>query len=176
MLSLRSNGWVREQDPDSHLRIDADEFTRQFRFVLPGYNLRPTEMQAAVGREQLKKLPRFVEKRRENARKFHALMAAVPHVRVQEEVGESSWFGFSLLLEGALEGAECETLPLFNLQFPKSVEGVDSTILNPRNTWADKEAYDASARKLAEMFVEAFKTFTDTPEGKALESAGPQLD
>ena len=79
------------------------------------------------------------------------------------------------ILAGALEGAECETMPMFNLRFPKAVEGVDPAILNPKNTWDDPEAYDTAARKLAEMFVAAFKTYTDTPEGKALEAVGPQL-
>lgn len=79
------------------------------------------------------------------------------------------------ILEGKLEGVECDTMPLFNLRFPKAVEGVDSAILNPKNTWDDKAAYDAQADKLAGMFIEAFKSYTDTPEGKALEAVGPTL-
>ena len=79
------------------------------------------------------------------------------------------------ILEGKLEGADCETMPLFNLRFPKAVVGVDSTILNPKNTWDDKAAYDAQAKKLAGMFIDAFQSYTDTPEGKALEAVGPQL-
>jgi CDP-6-deoxy-D-xylo-4-hexulose-3-dehydrase len=110
MLALRSHGWVREQDADSHLSIDADDFTRQFRFVLPGYNLRPTEMQAAVGREQLKKLPEFIRVRRENAALFRELITPIAGICLQEEIGESAWFGFSLLLEGSLSGRRAEVV------------------------------------------------------------------
>ena len=80
------------------------------------------------------------------------------------------------ILEGELDGAECDTMPMFDLKFPKAVEGVDPAILNPKNTWADPAAYDATLRKVAEMFIKSFKTFTDTPEGKALEAVGPHLD
>jgi len=79
------------------------------------------------------------------------------------------------ILDGTLDDAEFDTMPIFNLKVPRSVRGVDSAVLNARNTWPDKAAYDATVRKLAGMFVENFKTFTDTPEGQRLELAGPQL-
>ena len=66
-------------------------------------------------------------------------------------------------------------MPLFGIQIPTAIPGVDSNILNPRNTWADKSAYDAAAKKLAQMFVDNFKNFTDLPQGKALETAGPEI-
>ncbi|MCC7430291.1 phosphoenolpyruvate carboxykinase (ATP), partial [bacterium] len=47
--------------------------------------------------------------------------------------------------------------------------------LNPRNTWADKNAYDEGRKKLASMFIKSFEKFTDTENGKALVTAGPQL-
>jgi phosphoenolpyruvate carboxykinase (ATP) len=56
-----------------------------------------------------------------------------------------------------------------------AIEGVDSDILNPRNTWGDKAAYDEALKKLAGMFVEKFKRFTDTEAGKELVKAGPQI-
>ena len=79
------------------------------------------------------------------------------------------------ILSGDLDKAEFDITPLFRLSIPKALDGIESEILNPRNTWADKDAYDAAARKLAEMFVKNFKTFTDTPEGLELEKHGPKL-
>ena len=79
------------------------------------------------------------------------------------------------ILDGSLDQAEFVTMPLFGISIPKAVAGVESEILNPRNTWSDKDAYDAAAKKLAQMFIDNFKTFTDNADGKALESAGPSL-
>ncbi len=79
------------------------------------------------------------------------------------------------ILEGELDHASFDVLPIFNFQIPKHIKGVADEILNTRNTWADKAAYDAQARKLAEMFAKNFKRFVDTPEGMALETAGPVL-
>jgi phosphoenolpyruvate carboxykinase (ATP) len=77
------------------------------------------------------------------------------------------------ILDGSLDQSDFETLPVFNLQVPKRVKGMDTNILNPRNLWADKNAYDAQALKLAGMFINNFKLFTDTAEGQALVAAGP---
>jgi phosphoenolpyruvate carboxykinase (ATP) len=79
------------------------------------------------------------------------------------------------IFDGSLEKAEFDVLPTFGLQIPKAIESVDSSILNPRNTWGDKDAYDASLAKLASMFVTNFTMFTDTENGKKLIGAGPQL-
>jgi CDP-6-deoxy-D-xylo-4-hexulose-3-dehydrase len=56
MLCLRAHGWTRELPKNSHLQIKGSEFTKKFRFVLPGYNLRPLEMEAAIGLIQLEKV------------------------------------------------------------------------------------------------------------------------
>lgn len=80
------------------------------------------------------------------------------------------------ILDGSLDKGEFETLLPFNLQIPKAVNGMDANILNPRHLWADKGAYDAAARKLAAMFIANFQLFIDTPKGKALVAAGPQLE
>ncbi len=80
------------------------------------------------------------------------------------------------ILDGSLDKAEFETLPIFNLQIPKAINGMDSKILNPRNLWADKNAYDQTARKLASLFIENFKLYTDAPQAKALVVAGPQIE
>lgn len=72
-----------------------------------------------------------------------------------------------------LDEAEFEVMPLFNLEIPKSLPGVRTEVLNPRNAWADKEAYDEAAQRLAEMFVKNFERFTDTADGRALVAHGP---
>ena len=79
------------------------------------------------------------------------------------------------IMDGSIDDAEVATLPLFNLQIPKSVPGVDSAILDPRTTYADAAQWDKKARDLGKLFVENFVEYTDTPEGAALVAAGPQL-
>lgn len=61
-------------------------------------------------------------------------------------------------LDGELDNVETETQPILNLKMPKSCPGVDSAILNPRNTWADKEAYDATATTLRDAFRKNFES------------------
>lgn len=79
------------------------------------------------------------------------------------------------ILDGSIEDAAFETMPVFNIRIPKSLEGLGSEVLNPRNAWADKDEYDVTARRLAEMFIANFSHFTDTETGKALVSAGPRV-
>lgn len=100
LLSLRSHGWTRHLPKHNHVTgtKSDDEFEESFRFVLPGYNLRPVEMSGAIGIEQLKKLPAMVEARRANAKRFLDVVADVPWLHPQREIGESSWFGFSMVL------------------------------------------------------------------------------
>jgi phosphoenolpyruvate carboxykinase (ATP) len=64
-------------------------------------------------------------------------------------------------LDGSLANVEFRTDPNFGFQVPVSVPGVDTKILNPRDTWADKAAYDAQAQKLVKMFIDNFQKFTD---------------
>lgn len=79
------------------------------------------------------------------------------------------------ILDGSLDKAEYEVLPYFNLQIPKSVDGVDSKLLNQRNLWPDAQAWDTAAAALAKKFIDNFEAFTDNEEGKALVAAGPSL-
>src|SRR3546814_807091 len=62
-------------------------------------------------------------------------------------------------LDGSLNGAEFRTDPNFGFQVPVAVAGVDSKILDPRETWADKAAYDATAQKLVQLFIDNFTQF-----------------
>ncbi len=63
------------------------------------------------------------------------------------------------ILDGAIDSAETENFPLFNFKIPKAVEGVDSNILNPRNTWTDKTAFDDTLKKLLDRFENNYKKF-----------------
>jgi len=75
-------------------------------------------------------------------------------------------------IAGNLDDVEFHTEPIFGLSIPKSVEGVPTEVLIPRNTWKDKEAYDKKAKKLASMFDENFKKFKEQASKKIVE-AGP---
>ena len=100
MLSLRAHGWTRNL-PDHNLVCGTksdDPFEESFRFVLPGYNLRPLELSGAVGIEQVKRLPALIAARRDNASALQQAMAGHPSLMLQREVGSSSWFGFSLVI------------------------------------------------------------------------------
>jgi CDP-6-deoxy-D-xylo-4-hexulose-3-dehydrase len=111
LTSLRAHGWTRELPPENFVHDKSgDRFEDLFRFVLPGYNVRPLEMSGALGIEQLKKVPDLVAGRRENAAYFTQKFAGLSTIRTQKEVGESSWFGFSLLLEGTLAGRRSEVV------------------------------------------------------------------
>ncbi len=100
LLALRAHGWTRNLPKLNRLTGEKsdDPFEESFRFVLPGYNLRPLEMSGALGREQLKKLPDLIEGRRANGTRFAQAMSNHPVFRVQRETGNSSWFGFALIL------------------------------------------------------------------------------
>ena len=74
-------------------------------------------------------------------------------------------------LDGSLKNAEFRTDPNFGFQVPVAVAGVDSQILNPRETWADKDAYDATARKLVGQFIDNFAQYEDAVDPGVLESA-----
>lgn len=77
------------------------------------------------------------------------------------------------ILDGSLLNSDFEELPIFKLMIPKNILGIDSKILNPRNSWNNPEQYDQQAKLLAIKFIENFKTFTDTEEGKKLVEVGP---
>ncbi len=79
------------------------------------------------------------------------------------------------ILEGTLLDVEFEVLPVFNLQIPKHVPGVDDHILNPRNLWTNPKEWDKAACDLAERFINNFEYFADSEATRKLIAAGPQL-
>jgi phosphoenolpyruvate carboxykinase (ATP) len=74
-------------------------------------------------------------------------------------------------LNGDLENVTFETLPIFNFQIPTACPGVPSEILNPRNTWSDKAAYDAKATELAIKFNDNFKKYAAQASEEILAAA-----
>jgi len=104
MLSLRAHGWTRDLPDNTTLyKKQKNMFYEAFNFILPGYNLRPLEIEGAIGVKQLERVPQILKNRRENALLFVKLFSQNASIQIQKEVGESSWFGFSILLKGKLE-------------------------------------------------------------------------
>lgn len=99
LVCLRAHGWTRNLAARNTLCEKSDNpFHESFRFLLPGYNVRPLEMEGAAGIEQLKKFPAFLEARRKNAAYFLELFHEDPDFITQQPIGNPSWFGFSLVI------------------------------------------------------------------------------
>jgi len=98
--AIRNHGWARDLPADSPINTGRhdDPFFEAYRFMLPGYNVRPLEVCGAVGREQLKKLDAMVDARRRNAALFVNLFAGDERFIIQRENGRSSWFSFTIVL------------------------------------------------------------------------------
>lgn len=167
--SLRAHGWLRDLPADTALAtMSGDPWEDLFRFVLPGYNVRPLEFEGAVGEIQLAKLPAFLQARRRNAAHFKSLFESMPGVRIQREHGSSSWFGFGLLLADHLSGrrrevvarlsrAGIETRPIvagnftrnpvmkhLNARTPESLPGAD--MLHEQGFFLGNHHFDVSAQ------------------------------
>lgn len=109
MLCVRAHGWTRNLPKDSEIyKKSENAFYESFNFIVPGFNLRPLEVEGAAGSEQLKKMDAIIAQRRENAKYFREKMQQFKDVRIQKEIGESSWFGFAMILGGALKGKRDE--------------------------------------------------------------------
>ena len=78
------------------------------------------------------------------------------------------------ILDGSIEKMEFDLTPWFRLKIPKALPGVDSNILNPRNAWTDKDDFDATAMKLAGMFIENFKKYMNSGADFDYTQAGPK--
>ena len=79
------------------------------------------------------------------------------------------------ILNGAINGVPTKKIPFFNLEVPTVLEGVDTGILDPRDTYANPSDWDEKAKDLAGRFIKNFVKYEDNEDGKALVSAGPQL-
>ena len=100
LLSLRAHGWTRNLPEDNLIaKKSKNSFDESFRFVLPGYNLRPLEMSGAIGCIQIKKFPNFLVQRKKNAENFLNKMKNYDDIFTQKETGSSSWFGFSMIIK-----------------------------------------------------------------------------
>jgi CDP-6-deoxy-D-xylo-4-hexulose-3-dehydrase len=133
LLCLRAHGWTRNLPKFNQVcgEKSDNKFIESFRFVLPGYNVRPIEMSGAIGIEQLKKLPEFINTRRKNAKHFIELFKNNNHYIIQKEIGNSSWFGFSIIINphsnfkrldiiNTLEKNNIETRPIVAGNFAKN--------------------------------------------------------
>ena len=79
------------------------------------------------------------------------------------------------ILDGSIDNVPTKKMPIYNFEVPTELEGVDTKILDPRDTYKDSEQWTKKATELANMFVKNFVKFTGNEEGKSLQSAGPKL-
>ena len=79
------------------------------------------------------------------------------------------------ILDGSIDKAETKTIPYFDFVVPTELPGVDTNILDPRDTYAEAAQWEEKAKDLAARFIKNFAKFTGNEAGKALVSAGPQL-
>jgi len=140
--SMRAHGWIRDLPDDNSLfKKTGDNFEDSFKFITPGYSIRPLEMSGAIGSVQLRKINNFIDNRRENAKFFNELFKSNENIIIQKETGESSWFGFSIVLKNKLiakrsevlkklSNANIETRPIVAGNFTKNptIKYMDHTI------------------------------------------------
>ena len=101
---LRAHGWTRDLPEDSPIFTrGANSHFEAYRFLLPGYNVRPGEMHAAVGLQQLKKLPAMTAQRRTNLALFQSLFGEDDKFMIQREVGKSSSFCFPIIVRPGVQ-------------------------------------------------------------------------
>ncbi len=79
------------------------------------------------------------------------------------------------ILDGSIDKAPSKVIPYFNLEVPTKLDGVDTGILDPRDTYESAEKWEVKAKDLAKRFIDNFDKYTDNEEGKRLVAAGPQL-
>ena len=79
------------------------------------------------------------------------------------------------ILDGSIDNAKTKTIPYFNLEIPVALDGVNSGILDPRDTYSNIAEWEEKAKDLAQRFIKNFEKFTDNEEGKTLIAAGPHI-
>ena len=99
MKSIRSHGWTRSLSENSAFNTQKEPFYELFNFIFPGYNVRPVEMEGAIGREQLKKLDTFLEARKNNGKYFLEKFSNIKSISLQKNTDDSSFFGFPIIFK-----------------------------------------------------------------------------
>jgi phosphoenolpyruvate carboxykinase (ATP) len=79
------------------------------------------------------------------------------------------------ILDGSIDSAPTKIIPIFNLEVPTKLDGVDQGILDPRDTYAEPGEWQKRATDLGSRFIKNFERYTDNEEGKSLVTAGPRL-
>jgi phosphoenolpyruvate carboxykinase (ATP) len=79
------------------------------------------------------------------------------------------------ILDGSIENAETKMVPIFNFEVPTSLHDVNSSILDPRDTYDKVSDWNTKANDLASLFIKNFEQYTDNDQGKSLVKSGPQL-
>ncbi len=182
MRVLRAHGWSREADEHQKYVAMYPDIDPRFIFINQGYNLRPTEVNAAMGQLQLPKLDGFIEKRRETAAYYLKTLAKFEEFfHFQQETPESKhvWFGFPIILKdncpftvkeitSYLQKNNIETRPViagnmarhpaFNM-FEHRIAGDLSsadTVMKRGFAFACHHAVDAAAREYITQHIETF--------------------
>ena len=123
---LRAHGWARDLPADSVLHDRAgNDFAEAYRFLMPGYNVRPTEIAAAVGLVQLAKLDAAVAQRRRNADVFRQFFARDTRFLIQRELStaHSSWFGFTMIVADGRRAPYLEAMRSAGIEFRQITGG-----------------------------------------------------
>ena len=79
------------------------------------------------------------------------------------------------ILDGSIDDCETTVIPTFNLRVPTALSGVETHLLDPRNTYDNVEEWQEKADDLARLFIKNFAQYTDTQSGLELVSAGPTV-
>ena len=138
--SLRAHGWIRTLPKNNYIcDKTGDPFEDSFKFVLPGYSVRPLEMSGAIGQVQLEKWPKMLKHRRKNADYFKERFKNLDLV-TQNENGFSSWFGFSIISEKTPREKITTSLLNEGIEIRPIVAG--NFLRNPVKKFIDYEIFD----------------------------------
>lgn len=157
LISIRAHGWTRGLAQNNHVfNKSGSEWDDLFRFVLPGFNVRPMEIQGALGRIQLSKFDKFLDIRRSNHDHFINKFSILENISIQRGLGETSSFGFSIIVNQEcgvsrstiveeLNRADIETRPIVAGNFLKNpvikrMEVVTNT-QNPVADWIHESGF-----------------------------------
>jgi CDP-6-deoxy-D-xylo-4-hexulose-3-dehydrase len=190
LVCLRAHGWTRNLRAGSPLAAGAgDPFEEAFRFVLPGYNVRPIEMSGAVGSAQLARFPEFLASRRANAFRWRSRMAPLSDTfRIQRQPDSGSWFGLSVIVEPRsglsrrrvvaeleAQGIACRPVVAGNFARQPALAWLDHTIAAPlsgADLVHDRGLYVGNSdRPLAEEIDLVTETLASLCGGGALRAA-----